>query len=202
MEMINVINNSNNPLPKYESEGAAGLDLRASFKYITPETPLKVWGDCEIIFANENRKALLRIEPGSRALIPTDLFVSIPKGHFAAIYPRSGLSIKKGLTLSNAVGVIDSGYRGEIKFKFKPTLSYMDFGATKDIHGFNKESDTFDFVGIAGDIQKDSVKASLYEIGDRIGQIIIMPYPNISFEEVDELSSTDRGDGGFGSTGV
>ena len=54
MEMINVINNSNNPLPKYESEGAAGLDLRASFKYITPETPLKVWGDCEIIFANEN----------------------------------------------------------------------------------------------------------------------------------------------------
>ena len=114
MEMINAINNSNNPLPKYESEGAAGLDLRASFKYITPETPLKVWGDCEIIFANENRKALLRIEPGSRALIPTDLFVSIPKGHFAAIYPRSGLSIKKGLTLSNAVGVIDEDYRGNI----------------------------------------------------------------------------------------
>lgn len=114
MEMINVINNSNNPLPKYESEGAAGLDLRASFKYITPETPLKVWGDCEIIFANENRKALLRIEPGSRALIPTDLFVSIPKGHFAAIYPRSGLSIKNGLTLSNAVGVIDEDYRGNI----------------------------------------------------------------------------------------
>ena len=114
MEMINVINNSNNPLPKYESEGAAGLDLRASFKYITPETPLKVWGDCEIIFANENRKALLRIEPGSRALIPTDLFVSIPKGHFAAIYPRSGLSIKTGLTLSNAVGVIDEDYRGNI----------------------------------------------------------------------------------------
>ena len=94
------------------------------------------------------------------------------------------------------------GYRGEIKFKFKPTLAYMKFGMSTNSKGFDTDSDSFDFVGIAGDIQKDSVNPIIYEVGDRIGQIIIMPYPKISFEEVDELSSTDRGEGGFGSTGV
>lgn len=112
---VNVINNSENQLPKYESECAAGLDLRASFKYITPENPLKLYGEGEIVFAGERHtKTMLRLEPGSRAIIPTDMFVSIPSGHFAAIYPRSGLSIKKGLGLCNSVGVIDSDYRGNI----------------------------------------------------------------------------------------
>ncbi len=112
---VNVINNSENPLPKYESEYAAGLDLRASFKYITPENPLKLYGEGEIVFAGEHHaKTMLRLEPGSRAIIPTDMFVSIPSGHFAAIYPRSGLSIKKGLGLCNSVGVIDADYRGNI----------------------------------------------------------------------------------------
>ena len=94
------------------------------------------------------------------------------------------------------------GYRGEIKFKFKPTLVYMKFGMSINSKGFDTDSDSFDFVGIAGNIQKDSIDPAIYEVGDRIGQIIIMPYPKISFEEVDELSSTDRGSGGFGRTGV
>ena len=94
------------------------------------------------------------------------------------------------------------GYRGEIKFKFKPTLAYMKFGMSSNSKGFDTDSDSFDFVGITGDIKKDSVNPAIYEVGDRIGQIIIIPYPKISFEEVDELSSTDRGEGGFGSTGV
>ena len=68
--------------------------------------------------------------------------------------------------------------------------------------GFDTNSDSFDFVGIAGDIQKDSIEASIYEVGDRVGQIIILPYPTISFLEVDELSSTERADGGFGHTGL
>ena len=75
----------------------------------------------------------------------------------------------------------------------------------KDIYaqlGIDKDSYSFDFVGIAGDIQKDSINASIYEVGDRIGQIIIMPYPKISFKEVEELSTTERGEGGFGSTGL
>ena len=130
----------------------------------------------------------------------TGLAMEIPEGYVGLLFPRSSIS-KQDLSLANAVGVLDSGYRGEIKFKFKPTLSYMDFGTTEDIHGIGKESDTFDYVGIAGDIQKDSIEASIYEVGDRIGQLIIMPYPNIEFEEVDELSSTNRGEGGFGSTG-
>ena len=87
------------------------------------------------------------------------------------------------------------GYRGEIKFKFKPTLAYMNFGMSTD-------SDSFDFVGIAGDIKKDSVNPDIYEVGDRIGQIIIMPYPTIEFIECNTLSETNRGSGGFGSTGV
>ena len=78
----------------------------------------------------------------------------------------------------------------------------MDFGATEDVYGVGKESDTFDFIGIAGDIQKNSIEASIYEVGDRVGQIIILPYPTISFLEVDELSSTERADGGFGHTGL
>lgn len=78
----------------------------------------------------------------------------------------------------------------------------MTFGVATNSKGINEDSDSFDFVGIAGDIQKDSIETSIYEIGDRIGQIIIMPYPTISFLEVDELSSTERADGGFGHTGL
>lgn len=94
------------------------------------------------------------------------------------------------------------GYRGEIKFKFKPTLAYMKFGMSINSKGFDTDSDSFDFVGIAGDIQKDSVDPAIYEVGDRIGQIIIMPYPTIEFIECDTLSETNRGSGGFGSTGA
>lgn len=112
---IQVINKSDNVLPKFETSGAAGQDLRASFKYVTPETPLKTFGECEIIFKGpRHEKTLLRLEPGSRAIIPTDLYIKVPKGHFCAIYPRSGLSIKKGLSLSNAVGVLDEDFIGNM----------------------------------------------------------------------------------------
>lgn len=115
MVPVNVINNSEHQLPKYETAGAAGLDLRASFKYTSPENPLKLYGDGEIIFAGENHeKTMLRLEPGSRAIIPTDLFLAVPKGHFCAIYPRSGLAIKQGLGLVNSVGVLDEDYRGNL----------------------------------------------------------------------------------------
>lgn len=101
----------------------------------------------------------------------TGLAFEIPEGHVGLIYPRSSVS-KTPHSLRNHVGVIDSGYRGEIIFKF----------------GWVESSNV-------GDI-------NIYGAGDRIGQIIIMPYPKIDFEWSDELSSTDRGQGGFGSTGV
>lgn len=161
-------------IPSYAKPGDAGMDLVATSRIFDK------YGNVEY---------------------GTGLAMEIPEGYVGLIFARSSI-FKQDLSLANAVGVIDSGYRGEIKFKFKPTLSYMDFGATEDVHGVGEESDTFDFVGIAGDIQKDSVEASIYEVGDRVGQIIIMPYPKISFKEVDELSATDRGEGGFGHTGL
>ena len=96
--------------------------------------------------------------------------MEIPRGYVGLVFPRSSNS-KRHLILSNSVGVVDSGYRGEILFKFKLT------------HKF-------------GDNPQD-----VYELGDRIGQIIIMPYPEIEFVEVEKLSDSDRGTGGYGSSG-
>lgn len=160
-------------IPTYAKPGDAGMDLVATSRIFDK------YGNVEY---------------------GTGLAMEIPEGYVGLIFARSSI-FKQDLSLSNAVGVIDSGYRGEVKFKFKPTLSYIDFGTTEDIHGIGKESDTFDYVGIAGDIQKDSIEASIYEVGDRVGQIIILPYPHIDFKEVDNLSNTERGTGGYGSTG-
>jgi len=100
----------------------------------------------------------------------TGLAFEIPEGHVGLVFPRSSVS-KTCLSLSNAVGVIDAGYRGEVMFKFREHLSPRD--------------DT----------------GRIYSVGDRIGQIIIMPIPEIEFEEVESLSDTSRGTGGYGSSG-
>ena len=161
-------------IPSYAKPGDAGMDLVATSRIFDK------YGNVEY---------------------GTGLAMEIPEGYVGFIFPRSSIS-KQDLSLANAVGVIDSGYRGEIKFKFKPTLAYMTFGVATNSKGIDEDSDSFDFVGIAGDIQKDSIEASIYKVGDRVGQIIILPYPIISFLEVDELSSTERADGGFGHTGL
>ncbi len=130
-------------IPKYSKPGDAGLDLTATSEKITPNF----------------RGGYDLIEYG------TDLAFEIPEGHVGLIYPRSSLS-KYDLILSNHVGVIDSGYRGEVKLKFRKT------------------------------------GPNTYLVGDRIGQLIIVPYPKVTFVEVDDLTETDRGDGGFGHTGA
>lgn len=109
----------------------------------------------------------------------TGLAFEIPEGYVGLIFPRSSNS-KKDLMLTNHVGVIDSGYRGEVILKYR-TLSIP-----QSIRYKNEEEATI---------------VKTYSIGDKIGQIIIIPYPQIEFDEVEELSSTERGDGGFGSTG-
>ena len=112
---VNVVNISSNQLPKYETSQSAGLDVRADFSRISPENPIKLFGDGEIIFKGEGHPiTMLRLEPGSRALIPTGLFVAIPEVYEIQIRPRSGLALKKGLSLSNCVGTIDADYRNEI----------------------------------------------------------------------------------------
>ena len=106
---VHVINVSNNKLPQYETPGAAGLDIRADFSRVSPENPIKLFGDGEIIFKGDSHPVtMLRLEPGSRALIPTGLFTAIPTGYEVQLRPRSGLAIKKGLNLINCVGTIDA----------------------------------------------------------------------------------------------
>jgi dUTP pyrophosphatase len=100
----------------------------------------------------------------------TDISMEIPEGFVGLIYPRSSLS-NYNLILSNHVGVIDSSYRGEIKFRFKKT-------------------------------DPSCGPSKFYEVGDRIGQIMIVPYPKITFVESEELSETERGVGGYGSSGT
>jgi len=101
----------------------------------------------------------------------TGIAMEIPEGHVGLLFPRSSIS-KTSMMLRNSVGVIDSGYRGEIKLKFK------SFGSlTPD-------------------------KTDIYGPGDRVGQIMLIERPDIQFEEVEELSTTERGTGGFGSTGT
>jgi len=88
---VRIINNSNNPLPEYATEGAAGMDIRAHL-----ESPLT-------------------LKPLERFLVPTGIFIELPKGYEAQVRPRSGLAIKQGLTCLNSPGTIDSDYRGEVR---------------------------------------------------------------------------------------
>jgi len=134
---------TNAVIPKYSKQGDAGLDLVATSKHID------VYGNVSY---------------------GTGLSFEIPSGYVGLLFPRSSNS-KTDLLLTNSVGVIDSGYRGEVSFKFRGYYSKLDR------------------------------QNSNYNVGDRIGQLIIMPYPQIEFEEVEELSETERGSGSYGSTG-
>lgn len=115
MVEVEVVNLSNNNLPEYENEWDAGCDLRADFSRITPENPIKAKGDCQFLFKNPvNKIKSVILSPHARAIIPTGLIMSIPKGWEAQVRPRSGLSYKTGLTLGNCIGTIDSLYRDEV----------------------------------------------------------------------------------------
>jgi dUTP pyrophosphatase len=105
----------------------------------------------------------------------TGLACEIPEGHVGLLFPRSSIS-KSALILANSIGVADSGFRGQICLRFK-----MDAGLVN---------------------QTDGYKSAVYKKGDRIGQLMIIPIPTIEPEFVDELSTTDRGSGGFGSTNI
>ena len=105
----------------------------------------------------------------------TGISIEIPKGYVGLLFPRSSIC-KKQQFLTNGVGVVDSGFRGEILAKFKPVMG------------------TYDTI-------LELFESNEYQIGDKIVQMIILPYPQIEFEEVAELSETDRGHSGFGSTG-
>lgn len=128
-------------IPAYSKPGDAGMDLTA----VSAEK-----------------------DDHGNVIYGTGLAIEIPQGYVGLIFPRSSNS-KTDLYLTNHVGVVDSGYRGEIMFKFRPI--------------------------------KGLLNAKVYQVGDRVGQLIVLPYPSIELIESNELSSTERGDGGFGSTG-
>lgn len=115
---VQVINISENELPQYETSQSAGMDVRADFSRITLTNLIKAFGDCEVIFKGDGHsKTMLRLDPGARALIPTGLRIALPEpvdGHRAEcqVRPRSGLSLKKGITVLNTPGTVDS----KIKF--------------------------------------------------------------------------------------
>jgi dUTP pyrophosphatase len=131
-------------LPRYETGGSAGMDLKAHI--VEP----------------------VILGPLERALIPTGLFIELPDGYEAQIRPRSGLAAKRGLTMLNSPGTIDSDYRGEIKCI---------------VVNLSNETQTV-------------------EPGERIAQMVIARYEQITWTEAENLSDTRRGGGGFGSTGM
>lgn len=141
---IKVINQSTNPLPQYQTEHSAGLDLMA---FITEPIILK---------------------PLQRALIPTGLSIELPIGYEAQIRPRSGLAFKNGISIVNSPGTVDADYRGEIKVLLV-NLSDQDF---------------------------------VVENGLRIAQMVVAKHERIVWESAEQLSDTQRGAGGYGSTGV
>ena len=141
---IQVVNRGHQPLPQYATPQSAGMDLRANL-----EEPIT-------------------LKPLERRLIPTGLHIALPAGYEAQVRPRSGLALKKGITVLNSPGTIDADYRGEIGVLLI-NLSQDDF--------------------IVND-------------GERVAQMIIARHEQGEFVEVEVLDETERGEGGYGHTGV
>lgn len=158
-------------IPQYAKNGDAGLDFTATSVNYDSEIDCIVYG--------------------------TGLAVEIPEGHVGLLFPRSSIS-NYDLYLTNCVGVIDSGYRGEIMFKFKALPSYIDVPEEQttpiDNGIFEVYTEPIDCV------REGVTELIVYKLGDRVGQMIILPYPKVEFILSEELSDSERGIGGYGST--
>lgn len=140
---LNIINRSKHQLPSYATALSAGMDLRANL-------------DGPIV-----------LKPMERRLVPTGLYIALPEGYEAQVRPRSGLALKKGITVLYSPGTIDADYRGEIGV-ILINLSAEDF---------------------------------IVEDGERIAQMVISRYEQVTLNPVDTLDETERGAGGFGHSG-
>lgn len=141
---IKIVNTSHHPLPEYATPMSAGVDLRA------------------------NLSAPLKLQPMQRCLVPTGLRIALPQGYEAQVRPRSGLALKRGITVLNAPGTIDADYRGEI-----------------GVILINLSQDSF-----------------VINDGERIAQLVVAAYEQAEFEPVESLDQTERGEGGFGHSGM
>lgn len=137
------------------------------------------------------------IEPGETKLIPLGVMFEIPLGYEIQIRPRSGISLKTKLRQSNGVGTIDADYRGEVSMMFD-NIFHVDEEEREDLF--------YETLNIEGDLVDVSVGSPAFSYiiqkGDRICQGILAKAPQAQFIQVDELSDTDRGSGGFGHTGT
>lgn len=141
---VQIVNKSPHELPQYQTAGSAGMDLRA---WLTES---------------------ITLQPMERRLISTGLYMALPIGYEAQIRPRSGMAIKKGLSMVNTPGTIDSDYRGEIMV---PIINL-------------------------------STEPQIIEDGERIAQMVIARYEQISWAITETLDETERGAGGFGHSGT
>jgi dUTP pyrophosphatase len=141
---IKIVNKSHHPLPAYATELSAGMDLRANI-------------DEPIV-----------LKPMERRLVPTGLHIALPVGYEAQVRPRSGLALKKGITVLNAPGTVDADYRGDV-----------------GVILINLSDEPF-----------------IIEDGERIAQMVIARHEHAEFIPVDVLDETERGEGGYGHTGV
>lgn len=122
----------------------------------------------------------------------TGIALEIPEGYVGLLAPRSSIS-KTKLRLANSIGIIDSNYRGELILKFVGDTSLVPVSKNGPYVGQNGQNEP--------NMERGFSRGDIYSIGDRIGQLMIIPYPIISFEAVESLSETSRGEGGFGSSG-
>lgn len=145
------------------------MKVKVKIKRLDPELPLPRFahpGDAGVdLFSRVD----VSLAPGERQAIPTGIAISLPSGWAAFVQPRSGLAANHGITIVNTPGLIDSGYRGEIKVILLNTDREKNFQIKR---------------------------------GDKIAQMVVQQVAEIEWEEVDELDSTSRGAGGFGSTGI
>ena len=141
---IQVVNKGHQPLPAYATVQSAGMDLRANI-------------DEPIV-----------LKPLERRLIPTGLHIALPAGYEAQVRPRSGLALKKGITVLNSPGTVDADYRGEVGVLL-----------------INLSQENF-----------------VINDGERIAQMVIARHEQAEFVEVEVLDETERGEGGYGHTGV
>ena len=141
---VKVVNKGHQPLPAYSTPQSAGMDLRA------------------------NLSEPVTLRPMERRLIPTGLHIALPEGYEAQVRPRSGLALKKGITVLNSPGTIDADYRGEVGVLLI-NLSQEDF--------------------VVND-------------GARIAQMVVARHEQVDFATVNVLDETERGEGGYGHTGV
>lgn len=141
---VKIINRSKHALPVYETSASAGMDVRA------------------------NLEESIELKPLERALVKTGLFMELPVGYECQVRPRSGLALKKGITVLNSPGTVDADYRGEV-----------------GVILINLSNETF-----------------VVEDGERIAQLVFAEVAQAQWTQVEELTETDRGAGGFGSTGV